>query len=165
MLKMKRYERDIILQLIEDSRQPVSRVARKLGITRQTVAKKIEEFKKLGLISSFTTRLDPKKLGLTVKAYILMREEPRTELRRATERTIKGLRQVSRFYRLFGEYDAILEVLVKDTEELTRLVKKIHELEGVTDTETFIAHSTIKDEPEDPFIRILKTRRRGHVAP
>jgi DNA-binding Lrp family transcriptional regulator len=77
------------------------------------------------------------------------------ELRRKNEETIKQWPQVSEFCRLFGKYDSIVEVLVKDNKELTDLVKKLHGLKGVRETETFIVHSTVKDKPEDPFRRFL----------
>ena len=41
--------------------------------------------------------------------------------------------------------------------ELTDLVKKIHDLNGVKETETFIVHSTVKDKPEEPFKKALAT--------
>jgi hypothetical protein len=40
---------------------------------------------------------------------------------------------------------------------LTEFVKKLHSLEGVRETETFIVHSTIKDKPEDPLKKSLTT--------
>jgi DNA-binding Lrp family transcriptional regulator len=46
---------------------------------------------------------------------------------------------------------------VKNNKDLTDLVKKIHDLKGVKETETFIVHSTIKDKPEDPIKKALTT--------
>ncbi len=151
-------ERKIVLQLINDSEQSVSAIAKKVGATRQTTAKKIVELEKSGIINSFTIRVNPEKIGLGTKAYIFLREDPGGELRRQDEEAIKKFHQVSEFYRLFGRYSAILEVLVKNDKELTNLVKKIHRLKGVRETETFIVHSTVKDKPEDPFLQALKPR-------
>ena len=47
--------------------------------------------------------------------------------------------------------------MVKDDKELTNLIKKIHRLKGVRETETFIVHSTVKDDPKDPFVQVLKS--------
>jgi DNA-binding Lrp family transcriptional regulator len=154
---MKKTDKKILLQLMLDAQQPVSEIAKKVGVTRQTVAKKITRLRESGIINSFTIRLNPERIGLGMKAYIFLREDPKTELRRRNEVSIKRLRQVSKFYRLFGRYSAILEAWVKDDKELTNLVKKIHHLKGVRETETFIVHSTVKDEPEEPFAKILKS--------
>jgi DNA-binding Lrp family transcriptional regulator len=91
------------------------------------------------------------------KAYVFLREDPQTILRKKNEATIRKFHEVSGFYRLFGRYSAILEVRTKNDKELTSLVKKIHGLRGVRETETFIVHSIIKDAPEEPFVKILKS--------
>lgn len=153
---MKKLDRKILLQLIKDSEQPITKIAERVGTSRQTVAKKIKQFKTSGLVDAFMPKLNMDKFGLN-KAYVFLREDTRTELRKKNEKAIKTFHQVSRFHRLFGRYSAILEVWTKDDEELTALVKKIHGLEGVRETETFIVHSTVKDNPEEPLVKVLKS--------
>lgn len=77
---------------------------------------------------------------------------------RKIEAEINALPQVTRFYRLLGRYSGLLEVLTKDQEELTTLVKEIHELEGMRETETFIVHSSVKDKPYDVLLDAIKDR-------
>ena len=84
-----------------------------------------------------------------------MQEDPRSECRKETSEIVKSFPQVSEFKRLFGKYDSIVKVLVKDTKELSDLVRKLNDLNGVKETETFIVHSTIKDKPEDPVKKEL----------
>ena len=155
MLKSRDLERKIILQLLEDGRQPLLQIAKNVGATRQTVAKKLEQLSNSGLISSFAPKLEPEKFGLVIQAYIFMREDPRGDLRKKNEEVIKGFHQVSEFHRVFGKYDSVVKVLVESKKELTDFVKKLHGLSGVRETETFIVHSTIKNKPEDPFKKIL----------
>ena len=157
---MRDLDRRILLQLLKDSKQPVVEIAKKLGVTRQTVAKKIELFRGDGTIDAFTTRLDPEKFGFAIKAYILLREDPLAELRTKNEKMIKQFPNVTEFYRLFGRYSAVMELLVKDEKELTRLVKRIHRLKGVRETETLIVHSTIKNVPESPFVQLLSSTQK-----
>jgi len=126
-----------------------------VGATRQTVAKKIDQFCNSGLISYFAPKLEPEKFGLGIQAYVFMSEDSRGDLRRENEEVIKGFPQVSEFHRLFGKYDSIIKVLVEDKKGLTNLVQRLHRLSGVRETETFIVHSTIKDKPEDPFKKVL----------
>ena len=155
---MRELDRKILLQLIKNSEQPAVEIAKKVGASRQTVAKKIEQLKAAGVIASSTVKLNPEKFGFGTKAYILLREDPRAELRRKVEAATKKFHQVTEFYRLFGRYSAVLEVLVRNGKELTKLVKRIHGLKGVRETETFIVHSTVKDEPEAPFVQVLKSK-------
>jgi len=155
MLKVKDLDKRIILQLLRDCRQPLFYIAKNVGATRQTVAKKIDQLCNSGLISSFAPKLEPEKFGLSIQAYVFMREDPRSDLRRENEKVIKSFPEVSEFHRIFGKYDSIVKVLVEDKEELTNLVKRLHKLSGVRETETFIVHSTIKNKPEDPFMKVL----------
>ena len=155
MLIVKDLEKKILLNLLEKGQRPTLKIAEDLGITRQTVAKKLEQMRNSGLILAFAPKMEPELLGLTIQAYILMNEDPHNEARKQTEEIVKSFPQVSEFQRIFGKYDSIAKVLVKNNKELTDLVKKIHDLKGVQDTETFIVHSTIKDKPEDPIKKAL----------
>lgn len=155
MLKTKDLEKKIILQLLEDGRQPLLQIAKNVGATRQTVAKKLEQLRSNGLISSFNPKLEPEKFGLVIQAYIFMREDPQSDLRKKNEEIIKSFQEVSEFHRIFGKYDSVIKVLVKNNKELIDFVKKLHGLSGVKETETFIVHSTIKNKPEDPFKKVL----------
>jgi DNA-binding Lrp family transcriptional regulator len=157
---MKDIDRRILLQLLKDSKQPVIEIAKKLGVTRQTAAKKIERFKNDGTIEAFTARLDPRRFGLAVKAYILLREEPDVELRKKNEKIIKQFPHATEFYRIFGRYSAVLELLVRDERELSKIVKRIHRLKGIRETETLIVHSTIKNVPESPFVQLLSSAKK-----
>ena len=157
MLSVKDLEKKILLNLLEKGQRPILKIAKDIGVTRQTVAKKIEKMHDSGLLISFFPKIEPEILGLTIQAYILMREDPRNDCRKETEDIVKSFPQVSEFQRIFGKYDSIVKVLVKNNKELTDLVKKIHALNGVKETETFIIHSIIKDKPEDPLKNALTT--------
>jgi len=157
MLNAKDLEKKILLNLLEKGQRPILKIAKDIGVTRQTVAKKIEKMHDSGLLISFFPKIEPEILGLTIQAYILMREDPRNDCRKETEDIVKSFPQVSEFQRIFGKYDSIAKVLVKNNKELTDLVKKIHDLNGVKETETFIIHSIIKDKPEDPLKNALTT--------
>lgn len=157
MLIVKDIEKKILLNLLEKGQRPILKIADDVGVTRQTVSKKIEQMHESGLILSFFPKMNPEILGLSIQAYILMREDPHNECRKETEQIVKNFPQVSDFQRIFGKYDSIAKVLVKNNKELTDLVKKIHDLNGVKETETFIVHSTIKDKPEDPIKKALIT--------
>jgi DNA-binding Lrp family transcriptional regulator len=155
MLKIKELEKRILLNLLEKGQRPLVKIAEDLGVTRQTVARKIKQMQNSGLIVSFFPKLEPEILGLSIQAYILMREDPRSDFRKETEEIVNSFPQVSEFRRIFGKYDSIVKVLVKNNKDLSDLVKKIHDLNGVKETETFIVHSTIKDKPEEPLRKVL----------
>lgn len=152
---MKKLDAKILLELLEDAEQPVVDIAEKVGASRQTVSKKIDQFKKERVIEDFKVKLNLEKLGLNVRAFVFLQEDPKDGLRKKIQKQIYDFTQVTEFLRVFGRYSGILEVWTKDKEELTDLVKKIHSLEGVKETETFIVHDVVKNKSEDPLLEVL----------
>ncbi|AKG90700.1 AsnC family [Geoglobus ahangari] len=67
--------------------------------------------------------------------FVLIKVMPRKE-REVYEKLLK-LDEVEELYPLFGEYDLIAKISVKDFEELSEVVvKKIRSIDGVIETKT-----------------------------
>ncbi len=67
--------------------------------------------------------------------FVLIKVMPRKE-RKVYDALLK-LSEVDELYPLFGEYDLIAKIVVKDFEELSDVVvKKIRAIDGVIDTKT-----------------------------
>ncbi|MEM2192288.1 MAG: Lrp/AsnC family transcriptional regulator [Candidatus Hadarchaeales archaeon] len=152
---MNENEKKILLSLMEDARLPTIEIGKRAGVSRQTAAKKIEELKKT-LVKRFSVEIDPRQLGLNLRAYILLNESPNAALRKRNEEVITRIPQVKNFHRVFGRFSAILEIWAKDEGELGEIVKKIHKLKGIKETETFITHTSIKADSNEPLIHAIK---------
>ncbi|KXA92002.1 hypothetical protein AKJ65_00440 [candidate division MSBL1 archaeon SCGC-AAA259E19] len=148
-------DKKILLELLRDADQPMVDIAEKVDASRQTVSKKIKKFKESELIKDLKVKIDPEKIGLKVRAFVFLQEAPQEEVRERIEKEISKMPNVSKFFRLFGRYSGILEVWSGGREDLSSLVKKIHELEGIKETETFIVHDVLKNRPENPLIEFL----------
>lgn len=153
---MKDLDKKILIQLIKNAEQPIVDIADKVGATRQTVSKKVSQFKSSGIIEGFKVKIRPEKIGLDVRAYVFLQESPQDDVRAKIEDEINSLTQVTKFFRVFGRYSGILEVWAENKEELTSLVKKIHRFEGVKETETFIVHNIVKSNTDDPLLEMLR---------
>ncbi|RLG66907.1 Lrp/AsnC family transcriptional regulator [archaeon] len=76
-----------------------------------------------------------------VNGYILVKTSAGTALRVLGE--IKKIEQVTKACAVAGLYDIIVEFSVERVEDTAKLiVDKIHAIEGVTDTQTFICVSS-----------------------
>jgi len=74
---------------------------------------------------------------MSVRAYILVNIEP-GKVMPVVERLAR-LQGVTEAYLITGEYDAIVHAVVSDVREVNRMmIQKIHEIEGVRDTNTHI---------------------------
>jgi len=154
---MNEKDRKLLLELMKESRMSLSDLARHCGMSRQGVFARIRSLRSQGIIRNFTVNIDPRKLGLAVKAYLLIEAEPVKEFRDEADEIVKKYPQVTQIHHLFGRFDVLLEVVARDTEELTNLVAKIHELKMVRKTETMIVYRTVKSEQEHPIENVLTT--------
>ncbi len=148
---MKNNERKILLELVEDGRKNISDIAKKLGISRQTVSKKIRGMEKKKIIDSFSVKIDEGRVGLNTKAYVILNIAPSSELRHRFVREAKKIENISQMHHTFGRFDMILEILVKDEKELDRTLDKIRDFEAVEETETLICKYMEKNDQKDPI--------------
>lgn len=154
--ELREMDKKILKHLILDSSQPYSNIAENIDTTRQNVSQRIKKLKKKSIIKSFTIDLNDEMIDeLKVKAYILLREDPNTKIREEDEKSIIDIPQVTIFSRMFGKYDGIVEVTVKDNNELNSIVNKIHSFKGIKETETFIIRNNIKNDRKSPILNLL----------
>jgi len=67
--------------------------------------------------------------------FVLIKISPRRE--KEVYDTLSSIEEVEELYPLFGEYDLIAKIVVKDFEQLSEIVvKKIRSVEGVLETKT-----------------------------
>ena len=154
---LKDNDKKILKSLIEDSSQSHKVISDKIGTTRQTVSQRIKKLEDRKIFNSYTINFDFENIEeLQTKAYILFREDPDANIRKKNEEKIVKLPQVAEFSRLFGPYDGLLKIMVRDTSELTQLVKELQRFEGIKETETFIVHTRLKDDEMAPVVNLLE---------
>ena len=150
---IRKKDRLLLKELIEDSRLKIVDLSERTGLSRQSIYSKIHNLKNEGV--NFTTDINPEKLGLNLKAYILIQVEPNSEVRKKLIEDIKKLREVTQLHYVLGRFDMIAEVVLKDKEQLKELLKKFQSWPMIKKTETFIVYDTVKFDLKDPFIGLL----------
>jgi DNA-binding Lrp family transcriptional regulator len=158
MLKEK--DRLLLKELIRDSRQKITVLAKKCHMTRQSVYTRINNFRRKGV--RFTVDINPEEVGLNLKAYILIEAEPQTKFREEADKKIRHFKEITQVHHILGRFDIIVEAMVKDREDLRKLLKKIHSLPAVKKTETFIVYETTKFDLKDPIIECLIPHQEFH---
>jgi len=143
-------------ELLKNGRISFANLGRKCHMTRQSVFSRIKSLKNKGIIKNFTVNISKKKIGLNVVAYILIDTEPLREFKRDELKNLINLPQISEIHHIYGRYSFIMEIYAKDMDELSGIIKKIHELKYVRRTETLIVYCTEKYMPQHPVEGILK---------
>ena len=150
---LRKKDKLLLKELIKDSRQKIVKLSEKCHMTRQSIYTKINEFRRKGV--SFTVDFNPEKVGLNLKAYILIVAEPQSKFRKEADNKIKKIKGISQVHYVLGRFDLIIEVLVKGREDLRRVLKDIQNLPAVKKTETFIAYETTKYNIKEPLLEAL----------
>ena len=111
-------DRKIVARLAEDGKIPMARLAEENGITRQTVASRINKLEKDGVIRNYKAVVDYEKLGLH-SYFILFLKLDVSDQARVSEfiRSIKSDPNVLMDVSITGEWDVMLLLAFCDVKE------------------------------------------------
>jgi Lrp/AsnC family transcriptional regulator for asnA, asnC and gidA len=125
----------IIDALAEDGRRPFTQVAEDLGVAEATVRARVNRLLRLDAIR-FVTDMRPHELGLLF-AYLAVRLTG-PDVRRAID-AICRIPEAVYVIECTGTYDALVEVVAQDSDDLLRLMhEEIRKVPGVTTVDTFM---------------------------
>lgn len=129
-------ERELIVLLQADARQPVVQLAKTLKVSRLTVQKHIQRLQHRQVIQGFTLRLHPRYLGRRIVAQMLIA----TDQRRMAEvvRCLDKVAAIRSVYSISGEYDLVVELAEESTAALDVAMDQVSVIEGITRTHSSI---------------------------
>ncbi len=134
----------IIDELKKNSRLSEQKLARKTGIPMTTVHNRIKKLRRSGLIKGFGIRLDYKKLGKPLTAFVLVKALPGADHKELIVK-ISKMPNVTEVSMLTGEFDALTKVRVASMEELNSVVvQTLRKLKIVGETRTMMSYETIE---------------------
>ena len=133
----------LIALLRLNAREPVSALARKLGLSRTTVQDRLRRLEQQGIIAGYHLRLSDMGSQGGIRAFITIEIEPRQASDVA--QTLQELPQVETLYSVSGKYDLIAMVRTETAEDMDNILNQVGTLAGVTGTEPAIILSTKLD--------------------
>ncbi|MCD6538684.1 Lrp/AsnC family transcriptional regulator [Candidatus Bathyarchaeota archaeon] len=116
--------------LRENSRISYLEIARTLGVSETAVRKRVKRLLEEGVIRRFTVEIDPKKVGYRVVAMIGLDTKPEALI--SVLEILKKLENVQSLYSSSGDHMIMMECWFKDYSELSRFVKSLEGIEGIT---------------------------------
>lgn len=109
---------------------PFVEIARKLGVSETAVRKRLQKLEELGIIKKYTIEVDPRKIGFNIVALIGIDTTPEAYVKVID--TLKNDDRIVKMYSSSGDHMLLLEVWFRNSEEMTRFVKRLNNIEGVT---------------------------------
>ena len=116
--------------LRENSRISYLEIARILGVSETAVRKRVKRLLEEGVIRRFTVEIDPKKVGYQVVAMIGLDTKPEALI--SVLEMLKELENVQNLYSSSGDHMIMMECWFKDYSELSRFIKSLEGIEGIT---------------------------------
>jgi Lrp/AsnC family transcriptional regulator, regulator for asnA, asnC and gidA len=134
-MKLNDVDKRIISALQADGRRPYSRIASDLGVSESVVRYRAQRLEQAGVLQVVGIA-DPLRIGFDRMALIGLKVRPGSldDVCAA----ITELPETSYVAALAGSFDAIVEVICRDTAHFTELLKRLHVVDGVTSTESFL---------------------------
>jgi len=137
-----------ILDLIqENGRITIKSMSEILNLSTTPVFERIKKLEKEGFIKQYTALLNERKLGLkqTVFISLTLKEHSRSYLTKF-EKEIHTFPEVMECYRITGNFDFLVKVIVKDIEDYENFIlTKLSLLKNLGNVQTHIALSEAKN--------------------
>ena len=136
-------DRKIIHVLQKDGRASLRKISEEVGVALGTVSNRVNRMEGSGIITGYSVRLDPEKVGWSLNVVIGLRIE-KGRLIEIQEKISRDYR-VSGVYDVTGDYDSMVIARAKDREDLDDLIKNVMSVDGIERSLTQLVLNTVKE--------------------
>lgn len=149
---MDRLDRKILRLLQEDATLAVADIAKKVGLSTTPCWRRIQKLEEEGVIRRRVALLDPVKINAGVTVFVAIRTNSHSVewLKRFSE-VIQDFPEVIEFYRMAGDIDYLLRVVVPDIAAFDAFYKRLIEKIEISDVSSSFAMEQIKYSTELPL--------------
>lgn len=131
---MDRIDLKILSCLQEDATMPIATIAERAGLSPSPCWRRIQRLDAAGVIRKRVALLDPHSLSAGVTVFVSIRTNRHTrEWSEKFCRAVSRLPEVMEFYRMSGQVDYLLRVVVPDIEAYDRVYKQLIEVADLYD--------------------------------
>ena len=142
---MDRYDRQILGILQEDATVPVSEIGEQVGLTSTPCWRRVQKLEESGIIRKRVALLDPAKLNVGVTVFVSVRTNQHSEKWLKTfHGLVASIPEVTEFYRMAGDTDYLLRVVVPDIAAYDAVYKKLIQGSELADVSSSFAMEQIK---------------------
>jgi DNA-binding Lrp family transcriptional regulator len=135
-------DRQLLSLLRDDARMSVAAMAKALGVARGTVQNRLARLEADGVIVGYTVRLKLEEQDQRIRALMTVAVEGNR-----TDEVLKALRgdpAVCALHTTNGRWDIVAELRTESLEAVDRVLGRIRQIDGISNTETSLLLSTHK---------------------
>ncbi len=149
-LELDAIDLQILQTLQQDCKIALARIGEQVGLSAPSVIERIKKLEQGGIIQGYHARLDSRRLGLDVTAFIGVVIDHPAEIEGFEER-VSSLEGVLECHHVTGQHTLLLKVKTHDTSTLEGLIRQVRSLGGVARTETMVVLSTHSERGQIPL--------------
>ncbi|WP_417309212.1 Lrp/AsnC family transcriptional regulator [Devosia sp.] len=142
---MDKIDRKILALLQKDATTPVAEIGRKVGLSTTPCWRRIQKMEEDGIIRGRVAILDPVKVNAGVTVFVSIRTSEHNDAwMRKFGAVVDDFSEVVEFYRMSGETDYLLRVVVPDIGAYDAFYKKLISRIALSDVSSSFAMGQIK---------------------
>jgi Lrp/AsnC family transcriptional regulator len=147
-----RTDRRILQYLQQNADMPITELADRIGLSKNPCWRRVQKLQQAGVIKKTVALLDARKLNVGVTVFVNIRINTHSaDWLQRFARVINDIPEVVEFYRMSGNVDYLLKVVVPTVEAYDVVYKKmIGEIE-IFDVSSYFAMEEIKNTTELPL--------------
>ena len=136
-------DREILTIIQENGRISNAEIARRIDLAPSAVLERVKKLEERGVIKGYVAQLDKRLVGFSVTAFIAIKT---SNYGGGADDKLAKIPQVLEVYDIAGEDSYLIKVCVRDTVDLSRLIRKeIRSVPDITSTKTTIVLQTKKE--------------------
>ncbi|MBX4335711.1 Lrp/AsnC family transcriptional regulator [Bartonella raoultii] len=149
---MDRLDRKILYLLQENATLSVADIAKRVGLSTTPCWRRIQKLEEDGVIQRRVAVLSPEKVNAHVTVFVSIRTNTHShEWFKRFSKIVQEFREVIEFYRMSGDIDYLLRVVVPDIEAYDLFYKKLIAQIDIRDVSSSFAMEQIKYTTELPL--------------
>lgn len=138
-------DRRLMAILQDDATTPIAELAERVGLSQTPCWKRVKRLQDAGVITKRVALLDRDALGLGLTVFVAIRTNRHDEeWLEAFATGARGLPEVVELYRMSGEVDYLMKVIVKDIAAYDRFYKRLISTAPLSDVSSSFAMEQIK---------------------
>ncbi|OLP52925.1 AsnC family transcriptional regulator [Rhizobium rhizosphaerae] len=134
----------LLRALNADARQPLSALARQVGLSAPSVAERVRRLESSGILAGFTAEIDNRALGYSLCALVRIRPLPGKL--HIVERRIQDIPEIIECDRVTGDDPFLARMVVRSIEEMDTILDSLSH-DAVTSTSVIKAQSVKRRLP------------------
>jgi len=139
-------DRKLLTALQDDAGQSYAALGQAVGLSAGSAHERVRKLKAAGVIRRTTVEVDPAALGQGVLAFVLldasawMGDEP-------TLHALSAIPAVQEAHIIAGPASVLVKVRTATTEDLQATLRALHQIDGVTSTQTIVVLESYFERP------------------